>query len=98
MTDLQTLLTAVDHLNWRELAELEQAIELRRKELDDIAPSPDLPPELWGAKLDAALAGFWEGTSDEEKQAILAAMREKNIQPEDPELFAWLDRLAEDER
>lgn len=98
MTDLEMILTAIEQLDWHDLKEVEQAIELRRKALDEITPSPDLPPDIWAAKLDAALAGFWEDTTPEEKAEILAAIREKNIHPEDPELFAWLDQLGEDER
>lgn len=98
MTDLQTILTAIDHLKFDELEQVQHAIKARRQHLESIPLSPDLPPEILAAKLNAAIASFWEGTSAAEKVEILAAMRDKNIYPEDPTLFAWFDALQDDER
>ena len=98
MTDLQTILTAIDHLNADEVELVQHALETRRQQLAGIPPVAALPPDIPVSKLYTAIAAFWQGTSAAEKTEILAAMREKNIYPADPNLFAWFDALQDDER
>ena len=97
MIDLQTLLEAIDQLEPEELEQVKQRIELHRTQLE-LGIKRGETPEERVAILHAALAEFREGITDEEWQEISAAMNSEYIEPEDPELFGWLDDLPQDER
>jgi hypothetical protein len=97
MIDLQTLLDAIDQLEPEELEQIQARIEQQRQTLYQKRIDTE-DPKMWIAGLHAALAEFREGITDEEWQEISTAMNAEYVEPEDPELFDWLDDLPQDER
>jgi predicted nucleic acid-binding Zn-ribbon protein len=97
MLNLQTLLQAIETLSADELEQIHTRIEERRRDLQQAHPPAESVKE-WMAKLDVALEHFWEGMSQSEIEETIQAMNTEYIEPEDPEVFDWLDKLPEDKR
>lgn len=95
MSDLQTVLDAIDRLPPDELEQVQQRLEQRRASQKHVSEE-DIDERI-GA-LHKAVENFWEGFTDEEVDEIVAAMNSEYIEPEDPTLFAWVEELPEDER
>ncbi|MBZ0320992.1 MAG: hypothetical protein K8L91_31545 [Anaerolineae bacterium] len=100
MTDLHTVIQALESFNRQELAEVERAIKSRWHELGD-EPSPsDSTPEERIALMEAAVDDFWANMTPEEAAEAIAAMNEEYLEPLEKidKDFAWIDALPEDER
>ena len=89
MTDLQTLLEAIDELPAKELKQVKKAVEKREDELLH-QPNPSTQEEIEQriAQMNAALANFREGLTEEEWKKIAHDMNEEYIEPDDPTLFS----------
>jgi hypothetical protein len=73
---LEQLLEEVDHLDENGLEQLKQQIARREGELNT-RTRPQTAQE-WSDATDQFLDDFWADTDEEEKEAILVAIREKN--------------------
>lgn len=77
--DMQQLLDAVKHLDADSLLQLRQQIAQREDELR-VQQHPQTAQE-WREVIDEFLDNFWGDTPDEEQEAIVDAIRIKNIPP-----------------
>lgn len=94
MSNLQTILAAIEQLEPQELRQVQRRIDeylYRRPQNEDV--------ETRLAELHAGLAAFREGLSPQRLDDLLLAISTKYAQPtKDLEMFDWIDDLPEDER
>lgn len=95
MMDLQTILEAIDQLPREEFQQVKQHVDELAQQVPQ-TPIHDVEARI--AALNQAMENFWEGYSDAEVEAVIDDMNSEFIEPEDPELFGWIDDLPEDER
>lgn len=96
MTDLQTILQAIDELPAEALQQVRQQLE-RREGILSPTPKQRTPKEIEKliAELDVVVAEFRAGLTPEEWDEAAKAMNEEYIEPEDSSLFGWGDEVPE---
>src|SRR5260221_14013751 len=97
MTELATILQAIDQLGLDQLEQVRRHIEARRSQLEQHKPTRQEGDQKVLA-LQEAIAEFREGLSEEELAEIAEAMNIEYIDPDALKDFDWIDQLPEDER
>jgi hypothetical protein len=97
MSDLQTVLDAIDRLPPDELEQVREHIKERRQN-DNRARRLNEDVEERIAGIREALAEFREGLTAEELNDLVNAIRLGYISPKELALYDWLDDLPENER
>lgn len=77
--DMQQLLAEVEHLDENDLEQLKQQIARRERQLR--TQQRPRNAEEWGTALNQFLDDFWADTPAEDQQAIVEAIRIKNMPP-----------------
>lgn len=94
MSDLQTILEAIEQLEPEELRQVQRRIDeylYRRPQNEDVKTRL--------AELHAGLDAFREGLTPEHLDDLMLAISTKHSQPsKNLDLFDWIDDLPEDER